>query len=143
MCLRVGHQQSQFWPILARFMYYYSLIWGPCAISMIDEPRGAFMYRSSTILGLSNSGLFHGVLLTILGSQSYFHGCRTQDELICWSSRLAVLADSGPFLGLLLYLEVWETFPRLTTPEVRLPVSHQHSRFLSILTHFMDYYSPF
>ena len=26
---------------------------------------------------------------------------------------------------------------------VRLRVGHQHSRFLSILTRFMDYYSPF
>ena len=69
---------------------------------MIDEPRGTFMYRSSIILHLSDSGLFRGVLLTILGSQSYFHGCRTQDVLICLSSRLAVWADSGPFLGLLL-----------------------------------------
>ena len=25
---------------------------------------------------------------------------------------------------------------------VRLRVGHQHSRFLSILTHFVDYYSP-
>jgi hypothetical protein len=44
---------------------------------MIDEPRGAFMYRSSIIVGLSDSGLFHGLLLTVLGSQSDFHGCRT------------------------------------------------------------------
>src|SRR3954467_15455257 len=33
--LRVGHQHSQFWPILARFMDYCSLFWGPGAISMI------------------------------------------------------------------------------------------------------------
>ena len=35
------------------------------------------MYRSSIILGLSDSGLFHGLLLTVLGSQRDFHGCRT------------------------------------------------------------------
>ena len=28
-------------------------------------------------------------------------------------------------------------------PGVRLRVGHQHSRFLSILTRFVDYYSPF
>ena len=28
-------------------------------------------------------------------------------------------------------------------PGVRLRVGHQHSRLLSILTRFMDYYSPF
>ena len=44
---------------------------------MIDEPLGAFMYRSSIILDLSDSGIFHGQLLTVLGSPSNFHGCRT------------------------------------------------------------------
>ena len=34
--LRVGHQHSQFWPILARFLDYYSVL-GPGVISMIDE----------------------------------------------------------------------------------------------------------
>ena len=29
MRLRVGHQRWQFWPILARFMDYYSLFWVP------------------------------------------------------------------------------------------------------------------
>ena len=32
MCLRVSHKHSQFWPILARFMDYYSLFWGPGVI---------------------------------------------------------------------------------------------------------------
>ena len=49
VCLRVGHQHSQFWPILARFVDYYSLFWGPGVISMIDEHRGASMCRSSTL----------------------------------------------------------------------------------------------
>ena len=59
-----------------RFMDYYSLISGPSAISLVNKPRGAFMYRSSKVLGLSVSGLFYGLLLTVLGSQSDFHGCR-------------------------------------------------------------------
>ena len=73
--LRVGYQHA----VLAdygRFMDYYSLILGPSAISLINKPRGAFMYRSSKVLGLSVSGLFYGLLLTVLGSQSDFHGCR-------------------------------------------------------------------
>ena len=37
--LRVGHQHWQFWPILAHFMDYYSLFWGPEGISLTDEPR--------------------------------------------------------------------------------------------------------
>ena len=71
--LRVGHQHSQFWPILAHFVDYYSLFWGPGVISTIDEPRGAFTCRSSTLTVLADSGPFHGLLLTVLGSQSDFH----------------------------------------------------------------------
>src|SRR6187399_1400088 len=71
--LRVGHQQSKFWPILARFVDYYSLFWGPGVISMIDEPRGALTCRSSTLVVLADSGPFRGLLLTVLGSRSYFH----------------------------------------------------------------------
>ena len=44
--LRVGHQHSQFRPILARFLDYYSLFWGPGLISTIDEPRGVSHQRS-------------------------------------------------------------------------------------------------
>ena len=75
--LRVGHQHWQFWPILARFMDYYSLFWGPGVISTINKPRGAFNCRSSTLVVFVDSGPFHGLLLTFLGSQSDFHGCRT------------------------------------------------------------------
>ena len=71
--LRVGHQHSQFWLILARFVDYYSLLWGPRVISTIDEPQGALMCRSSTLVVLANSGAFHGLLLTVLRSQSDFH----------------------------------------------------------------------
>ena len=71
--LHVGHQHSQFWLILARLVDYYSLFCGPGVSPTINEPRGAFMYRSSIILGLSGSRLFHGLLLTVLGSRSDFH----------------------------------------------------------------------
>ena len=71
--LRVGHQHSQFWPILARFMDYYSLFWGLGVISTIDEPKGAVMSRSSTLIVLADSGPFCGLLLTVLGSRSDFH----------------------------------------------------------------------
>ena len=75
--LRVGHQQSRFWPILARFVDYYKLFWGPRVISMINKPRGAFTCRSSTLVVFVDSGPFHGLLLTFLGSRSDFHSCRT------------------------------------------------------------------
>ena len=69
---------------------------------MIDEPRGAFMYRSSIIIGLFDTGLFHGLLLTVLGSKAISMVVEPQVVLTCWSSRLAVWANSGLFLRLLL-----------------------------------------
>ena len=71
--LRVGHQHSQFWPILVRFVHCYSPLWGPGAISMIDDPWGAFTCPSSTLTVLANSDPFRELLLTVLGSQSDFH----------------------------------------------------------------------
>ena len=73
MCLRVGHQHSQFWPILACFVDYYALFWGPGVISTIDETQGVLTRRSSTLVVLADSGPFHGLLLTVLGSRSDFH----------------------------------------------------------------------
>ena len=58
------------WPILAHFMDYYSLFWGPRVISTIDEPRGAFTCRSSTLAVFVDSDPFRGLLLTVLGSRS-------------------------------------------------------------------------
>ena len=72
--LRVGHQHSQFWPILTRFMDYYSPIWGPKAISIVVEAQGALTCRSSRLAVLADSGPFHGLPLTISGSWSGFHG---------------------------------------------------------------------
>ena len=100
--LCVGHQHSQFWLTLPRFMVYYSLFWGPGAISIIDAPRGAFTCRSPAIVILFDSGLFRGLLFTILGSQSYFHIHNDRGAFTCTSSTVAILVDSGPFHGLLL-----------------------------------------
>ena len=73
MRLGVGQQHSQFRPILARFVYYYSLFWGLGVISTIDEPQGAFTYQSSALVVLADSGPFRVLLLTVLGSLSDFH----------------------------------------------------------------------
>ena len=73
VALRVVHQHSPFWPILARFMGYYLPFWGPGAISMINDPRGALTCRSSTLAVLADSGPYRGLLLTALGSRSDFH----------------------------------------------------------------------
>ena len=72
--LRVGHQHSQFWPILTRILDYYSVFWGPEEISIVVEPQGALTCRSSTLAVLADFGPFHGLLLTVLGSRSGFHG---------------------------------------------------------------------
>ena len=73
MRLRVGHEHSQFWLILARFVDYYSPFWGPKLISMVVEPQGALTCWSSTLAVLADSGPFRVLLLTVLGSLSDFH----------------------------------------------------------------------
>ena len=73
--LRVGHQHSQFWPILAHFLDYYSPFCCLTAISIVVEPQVVLTCRSSTLTVLADSGPFHGLLLTVLGSRSNFHGC--------------------------------------------------------------------
>ena len=77
VCLRFGHLHSRFWLILARFVDYYSLFWGPGVISTIDEPQGALTCWSSTLTVLADFGPFRGLLLTDLGSRSASHSCRT------------------------------------------------------------------
>jgi hypothetical protein len=63
--LRVRRQHSQFWPILARFVDYYSPFWGPGVVSTFDEPRGALTCWSSTLAVLADSNPFRGLLLTV------------------------------------------------------------------------------
>ena len=72
MRLRDGHQHSRFWSILTRFMDYYSPFWGHKVVSLLVELQGALMCRSSTLIVLADSGLFRGLLLTVLGAQSDF-----------------------------------------------------------------------
>jgi hypothetical protein len=72
--LRAGHQRSPFWPILARLMDNYSTFWGPKVISMVTEPQGALTCRLLTLVVLADSDPFRGLLLTVLGSRSDFHG---------------------------------------------------------------------
>ena len=73
MCLHVGHQHSQFWPILARFMDYYSPFSGTNTINMVVEPLDALKCQPSILIVLTDSGAFLGLLLTVLGSQRDFH----------------------------------------------------------------------
>ena len=82
-------------------MDYYSLFWGPGVISTINEPRGEFTCRSSTLIVLADFGPFRGLLLTVLGSRSDFTINEPRGAFTSRSSTLIVLADSGPFHGLL------------------------------------------
>ena len=100
--LRVGHQHSQFLPILVRFVDYYSPFWGPRAISMIDNPRGAFTRLSSTLTVLPILTRFVDYYLPFWGPKAICIVVEPQGALTCRSSTLAVLADSSPFHGLLL-----------------------------------------
>ena len=73
MRLRVGDQHWQFWPILARFMDYYSLFWGAGVVSMLNEPCGAFTCWSSTLTYLAESCPFRALVLSVLETQRDFH----------------------------------------------------------------------
>ena len=111
MRLRVGHQHSQFWPILARFLDYYSLFWGPGVISTIYEPRVRLR------VGHQHSR-FLSILTRFMDYYSLFWGPRVISNIneprgafTCRSSTLIVFADSVPFHGLLLIvLGSWSGF---------------------------------
>ena len=100
--LRVGHQHSLFWPILARFMDYYSQLWGPKAISMVVEPQGALTCRSSTIAVWADFGPFVGLLLSFGAPGVISMIYEPCGAFTFRSSTLTILADSGPFHALLL-----------------------------------------
>ena len=74
LCVRRQHRQ--FWPILTCIVDYYSPFWGPNVISIVVEPQGVITCLSSTLAVLADSGPFHGLLLTVMGSHSDF-SCRT------------------------------------------------------------------
>ena len=102
MRLRVGHQHSRFLAILTRFVDYYSPFWGPIAISIVVEPQGALMCRSSILALLADSGPFHGLLLTVWGPGVISTIDEPRGAYMCRSSTLAVFGDSDLFHGLLI-----------------------------------------
>ena len=110
---------------------------------MINKPRGAFMYRSSVILGLPDSGLFHGILPTILGSQSDFHGYRTPRCAYVLVVKTLSFGRFSPISWTITQFWGPEVISTIDEPWVRLRVGHQHSQLWPILARFLDYYSPF
>ena len=93
MRLHVGHQHSQFWPILARFMDYYSLFWGPEAISIVGEPQGALTCRSSTIAVWADFGPFLALLLSFGGPGVISMIYEPRGAFSCRSMTLTILAN--------------------------------------------------
>ena len=83
-------------------MDYNSLFWGPGVISMVNELRGAFTCRLSTLTILANSGPFRALLLTVLGPRAISMIDDPRSAFTCPSSTLIVLANSDPFRALLL-----------------------------------------
>ena len=102
MRLRVGYQHLQFWPILATFVDYYSLFWGPGVTFNIDEPSVPLR------VGHQHSR-FWPILACFVDYYSLFWGpvvisriYEPRGVYMCLSSTLEVLADSAPFRALLL-----------------------------------------
>ena len=95
-------QHSQFWPILTRFVDYYSPFWGPKVISMVVEPQGVLKCRSSTIAVWDDSGPFLRVLLSFGGPGVISTINEPRGAFTCRSSTLEVFVDFGPFRALLL-----------------------------------------
>ena len=77
------------------------------------------------------------------GPKAIYMVVEPQGVLMCRSSTLTILANSGPFRALLLTVRGPEGFPQWMIPGVRLRVRRQHTQFWQILTRFVDYYSPF
>ena len=102
MRLCAGHQYSQFWPILARFMDYYSPFCGPKAISMVVQPQDVLTCWSSRLADWADSGPFPGLLLTFWGPKVISTINEPRGAFTCRSSALTVLANSDPLRGLLL-----------------------------------------
>ena len=99
--LSVRRQHSQFWSILTRFVDYYSLFWGPECFPRLTNPGCVYVSVINT-RGFVDSDPFRGLLLTVLGSQSDFHGCRTPRCAYVLVVKTRSLGHSGPFPGLLL-----------------------------------------
>ena len=102
MRLHVGHQHSQFWPILARFKDYYSPFWGLKAISMVVKPQGVLMCWSSRLAVwpilarfMDYYSLFWGPGVTSMINEPW-------GAFTCRSSTLAVFVYFDPFRGILL-----------------------------------------
>ena len=82
-------------------MEYYSLFWGLGVISTIDEPQGALSVGDQHSQFWPILARFVDYYSPIWGPRAIFMVAEAQGAFTCRSSILAILADSGPFHGLL------------------------------------------
>ena len=82
------------------------------------------MCRSLTLTIFADSGPFHGLLITVLGSQSDYMVAEPQGALTYRLSTLTVWPILTRFIDY--YSPFWgkEQFPWLLNPEVRLRAGH-------------------
>ena len=99
--LPIGHQRSQVWPILARFVGYYSLFGVPGWFQRLTNPRGLLRVVHQHSRFLSILTLFEDYYSPFWGPKAISIVVEPQGALTCRSSTIAVLADYGRFPGLL------------------------------------------
>ena len=88
----IGREQSQFcrfWPVSWTITHCFGV-------------PGAFTYRSSTLAVFVDLTRSMDYYSPFWGPEAISMVVEPQGALTCWSSTIVVLADSGPFLGLLL-----------------------------------------
>ena len=110
---------------------------------MIDEHRGAFMCRSSRLAFFVDSDPFRGLLLTVLGSQSDFHGCRTPRCAYVSVINNHSLGRFWPVSWTTTLFWGLRVISMIDEPLVRLRVGDQHSHIRPILVRFVHYHSAF
>ena len=121
-------------------MDFYSPFWGhkviPCLLN--NKARLRVGHQHSRFLSILTR--FVDYYSPFWGPKAISMVVEHQGALTCRSSTLTVLADSGPFRGLLLIVLVPKVIPQLFNPMVHLRVDHQQAHFGPILAHFLHYF---
>ena len=139
MHLHVGHQLSQFWPILARFLDYYSVFGSRRDFHDWRTPGCVYVSVINT-RSFGYSGPFRRVLLSFGGPGVISTIYEPRGAFSCWSMTLTILANFWSVSCTITHrFGVPERFPLFTNPAVRLRLCRQHSQFWPILTRFVDY----
>ena len=98
---------------------------------------------SSTLPVLADSGPFHGLLLTVLGSQSDLHGCRTPRCAYLSVIKNHSLGRFWPVSWTITLFWGLGVISMIDEPLVRLRVGDQDSHSRPILVRFVHYHSVF